>query len=118
MSSLFAVAVLVTSVFAAPPAPVSAVKADDMYEGRVVLSTKAALTIVAKNGDNVTFAIASSCKITRDGKPSNAEMIAPGDRVQIVASTEAGRNVANTITARGAERPIAQPLLAKLVAGN
>lgn len=106
MSSIFAVAVLATTLFAAPNAPISAARADDMYDGRVILSTKAMLTIVAKNGDNISFAISSSCKITRNGKQSDAEMIAPGDRVQISATVESGRNVANAISARAAERPI------------
>jgi len=106
MSSIFAAVLVATSVFANPgAAPTGAARADDMFEGRVILSSKAMLTIVAKNGDNVSFAISSSCKITRDGKQSNAEMIAPGDRVMIAASTEGERRVANLITARSAERP-------------
>ena len=116
MSSIFAVAVVFSSLLAAPQlvsygaeiAAAPTAKADDMFEGRVVLSNKAMLTIVAKNGDNVSFAISSSCKITRDGKASSADMIAPGDRVMIAATTDAGRNVANIITARAAERPASE----------
>lgn len=117
MSSIFAVAVVFSSLLAAPQlvsygadvaAAPAAARADDMFEGRVVLSNKAMLTIVAKNGDNVSFAISSSCKITRDGKASSADMIAPGDRVMIAATTDSGRNVANIITARAAERPASE----------
>ncbi len=81
--------------------------ASEAFEGRIVLVTKAALTIVAKNGDNLMFMIASDCKVVRDGKPSSVDMLGAGDRVMVAASSEADRKIANVITARGPERPAA-----------
>jgi hypothetical protein len=78
--------------------------ASEAFEGRIVLVSKAALTIVAKNGDNLMFMIATDCKVTRDGKPSSIDMLGAGDRVMIAASNEADRKIANMITARGPER--------------
>lgn len=78
--------------------------APEAFEGRIVLVTKAALTIVAKNGDNLMFMISADCKVTRDGKPSTVDMLGAGDRVMINASSEADRKIANVIIARGPER--------------
>lgn len=120
MSRLVAAAVVVTSfvfcnggvsageVVGAPSISTSviALSASEMFEGRIVLVTKASLTIVAKNGDNLMFMIANDCKVTRDGKPSSVEMLGAGDRVLIGASNEADRKIANAIMARGPERPV------------
>lgn len=78
--------------------------ASESFDGRIVLVTKAALTIVAKNGDNLMFMIASDCKVTKDGKPSSVDMLGAGDRVMVAASSEADRKIANVITARGPEK--------------
>lgn len=88
---------------AAPNAKTAA----DMFEGRIALVTKAALTIVAKGGDNLMFVIANDCKVIRDGKPSSIDMLGAGDRVMIAATSEADKKIANVITARGPERPTA-----------
>lgn len=101
MSSFIAAAVLVSTLMAAPESKA----APETFEGRIVLATKAAVTIVAKNGDNLMFAVAADCKVTRDGKPSTVDMLGVGDRVMISASSEADRKVANVIMARGPERP-------------
>lgn len=95
-----------------------AAKSSDMYEGRVVLATKAALTIVAKNGDNVMFTVADDCKVTRDGKSSSVDMLGVGDRVMISASTEADRKVAKVIMARGPERPVTSIEIEMVAAGE
>lgn len=78
--------------------------APETFEGRIVLVTKALLTIVAKNGDNLMFMVAADCKVTKDGKPSSVDMLGAGDRVMIAASSEADRKIANAITARAPER--------------
>jgi hypothetical protein len=89
------------------PSAKAAAASPEAFEGRIVLVSKAALTIVAKNGDNLMFMIASDCKVTRDGKPSSVEMLGAGDRVMVAASNEADRKIAKVITARGPERPAA-----------
>jgi hypothetical protein len=87
------------------PSAKAAAASPEAFEGRIVLVSKAALTIVAKNGDNLMFMIASDCKVTRDGKPSSVEMLGAGDRVMVAASNEADRKIAKVITACGPERP-------------
>lgn len=80
---------------------------DDVYQGRIAAVSKGAVSIVDKQGENVTFLIGSDCKITRDGKPSEALMLGMGDRVQITAKEETGKLTASAISAFSAERVVA-----------
>ncbi|MBA4018180.1 MAG: hypothetical protein C0483_13490 [Pirellula sp.] len=79
---------------------------DDVYQGRVSAVSKSSVAIVDKQGENVTFLIGAECKITRDGKPSEAMMLGTGDRVQITAKEDAGKLVAVAISAFSAERVV------------
>lgn len=83
-----------------------AAPADDVYQGRVAAVSKGSVSIVDKQGENVTFLIGADCKIMRDGKPSEATMLGMGDRVQITAKEDAGKLVAATISAFSAEHVV------------
>ncbi len=80
---------------------------DDVYQGRIAAVSKGSVSIVDKQGENVTFLIGTDCKVTRDGKPSEAMMLGMGDRVQITAKDEVGKLVAAVISAFSAERVVA-----------
>lgn len=79
---------------------------DDVYQGRIAAVSKNSVSIVDKQGENVTFLIGADCKITRDGKPSEALMLGMGDRVQITGKEDAGKLVAAAISAFSAERVV------------
>lgn len=79
---------------------------DDVYQGRIAAVSKGSVSIVDKQGENVTFLIGADCKIMRDGKPSEATMLGMGDRVQITAKEDTGKLVAATISAFSAEHVV------------
>jgi hypothetical protein len=83
----------------------------DMFEGRITAASKSAVSIVDKQGENVTFLIGADCKVMRDGKPSEAMMLGVGDRVNIVGRDEAGRVMAVKIDAYSSQQPVSLAVL-------
>ncbi|MGC3969849.1 MAG: hypothetical protein QM775_21715 [Pirellulales bacterium] len=79
---------------------------DDAFEGRITAASKSAVSIVDKQGENVTFLIGVDCKITRDGKPTEAMMLGVGDRVTVVGRDESGKFVAVKIDAYSVQQPV------------
>lgn len=104
MHRIIAVCVMVASGALRISAP--AESADEVYRGRVAAVTKNSVSIIDKQGENVTFLIGAECKIMRDGKPSEALMLGMGDRVQISAKEDAGKLAALVISAFSAERVV------------
>jgi hypothetical protein len=75
---------------------------DDLYEGKIAASGAKAITVLAKNGDNLEFMIAADCKITIDGEPSTADKLAVGLTVKITAAKAGEARVAKRIDAASA----------------
>lgn len=74
------------------------------YEGKIAAVGAKAITVLAKNGDNVEFAIPADCKITVDGQPSTADKLAVGLSVKIQSTKSAdGTILAKRIDALSAE---------------
>jgi len=74
----------------------------DLFEGKIAAAGAKAITVVAKNGDNVEFMIPADCKITIDGQASTADKLAVGLSVRIQSAKGADGVVAKRIDALSA----------------
>jgi hypothetical protein len=72
---------------------------NSMVEGTVMMSNSTTLMLIAKSGDPVEFAVPSTAKVTRDGKPAKLEELQARDQVSVLASSGEER-VATDVHAR------------------
>ena len=74
-----------------------------MYQGRIAAVAAKSVTIISRQGDNLTFAVADGCMVMLDGKQVSLGMLGVGNTARITASSEGGTRVAKHIEARSLE---------------
>ena len=85
---------LSTVLLAAPP---------DMYQGRIAALGGKTVTLIGRQGDNLTFTVAGDCMVMLDGKQVSLGRLGVGNTARITASLEGGARVAKRIDARSLE---------------
>jgi hypothetical protein len=81
-----------------------ALAADEVHEGKVLSVGTNSITVTDdKDGDNDTFTIDSSTKITMNGKPARLTDLHAGDRAKVTATPKGDKLLAKEITARSPE---------------
>ncbi len=94
---------VVLLVLIAAPCMRSALAADEMQQGKVVTAGDGKIEIVNKNGENETFDVAPSAKITRNDKEATLEDLQQGDVVNLKLQRKGDKAIALSIAAMSPE---------------
>jgi hypothetical protein len=81
----------------------TAVAADEVHSGKVLLAKDGKISIQDKDGNSEVFAVAGDAKITLDGKPAKLEEIANGNVANVTVKTVGDKKTAIVIEAKAKE---------------